>query len=168
MSSTVIESRCLSRWFGEVIAVNNLSLTIGSGITGLLGPNGAGKTTLLKLALGLYSPSRGMIRIFGEPPRNNLKVLARIGYCPESDYFYDHMSGFEFVCWMVRLRGVDSRNARKMAEDACAIAGLAVVGDRAAMGVVTERLQRHLQHAMASAPFDMRHKTDAAGIVLEA
>jgi len=124
MSSTVIESRCLSRWFGEVIAVNNLSLTIGSGITGLLGPNGAGKTTLLKLALGLYSPSRGMIRIFGEPPRNNLKVLARIGYCPESDYFYDHMSGFEFVCWMVRLRGVDSRNACKMAEDACAMTGI--------------------------------------------
>lgn len=124
MSSAVLESRNLSKWFGEVIAVNNLNLIINSGVTGLLGPNGAGKTTLLRLALGLYSPSRGSIRIFGEFPRNNLGILARIGYCPESDHFYDHMSGYDFVYWMLRFRGVYARDARKAAEDACDLTGI--------------------------------------------
>ncbi len=121
----VIETGGLSKWFGEVIAVNNLSLSIGSGVTGLLGPNGAGKTTFLKLALGLYRPSRGRIRIFGESPRNNLRTLARIGYCPESDHFFDRTTGYEFVYWMIRYRGVSARAARKAAEEACVQVGMA-------------------------------------------
>ncbi len=125
MSSAVIETHTLSKWFGEVIAVNNLSLSIGQGVTGLLGPNGAGKTTFLKLALGLYRASRGSIRIFGQSPRNNLQTLARIGYCPENDHFFDHTTGLEFVYWMIRYRGVSSREARKRAEEACVQVGMA-------------------------------------------
>ena len=61
------------------------------GVTGLLGPNGAGKSTFIKVALGLYAPSRGSIRVFGEAPRGNLDVLRRIGYCPEIDKFFDRL-----------------------------------------------------------------------------
>ena len=117
--SAAIEARGLSKWFGEVVAVNNLHITMQPGVTGLLGPNGAGKTTFIKLALGFYSPSRGHIHLFGEPPRNNLPLLRRIGYCPESDKFYETMTGYEFVYWMNRFWGMDPRTARIKAEEAC-------------------------------------------------
>ena len=78
--TAIIEAQSLSKWFGEVVAVNNLDLNIEERITGLLGPNGAGKSTFIKLALGLYRPSRGEMRVFGQKPRNNLDVLRRIGY----------------------------------------------------------------------------------------
>lgn len=116
---SVIETRGMSKWFGEVMAVNNLHVTVRQGVTGLLGPNGAGKSTFIKLALGLYRPSRGSIRVFGETPRNNLPVLRRIGYCPESDKFYEHMSGFEFIYWLNRVWGMKASTAEAAAEQAC-------------------------------------------------
>ncbi len=115
----VIESHKLSKWFGEVVAVNNLDLAIEPGVTGLLGPNGAGKSTFIKLALGLYAPSRGTLRVLGEAPRNNFDVLRRIGYCPEVDKFYETMTGYEFVFWMNRFRGIRRNVAAKLAEEAC-------------------------------------------------
>lgn len=118
--SAVIETRELSKWFGEAVAVNNLDLTIGPGVTGLLGPNGAGKSTLMKLALGLYEPSRGEIRVLGKRPRNNLRILRRLGYCPESDCLYESMTGFEFVYWLNRFWGMRRKAAMKAAEEACA------------------------------------------------
>jgi ABC-2 type transport system ATP-binding protein len=117
--NAVVEAHELSKWFGEVVAVNNLSLSIAPGITGLLGPNGAGKSTFMKLALGLHAPSRGDIRILGSSPRNNLDVLRRIGYCPETDNFYDNTTGFEFVYWLTRYRGLGPAPAKKAAEEAC-------------------------------------------------
>ena len=115
----IITAEGLSKWFGEVVAVNNLNLSIDSRITGLLGPNGAGKSTLIKLALGLYRPSRGEIRVFGQHPRNNNAVLKRIGYCPETDYFFENTTGYEFVYWLNRYWGMGRRDARKSAEAAC-------------------------------------------------
>jgi ABC-2 type transport system ATP-binding protein len=117
--SIVIETAQLSKWFGEVVALNNLDLTVGTGVTGLLGPNGAGKSTFIKLALGLYRPSRGYIRVLGEKPHNNRRVLRRIGYCPEMDKFYENMTGYEFVYWMSRYWGMSGRAARKASEEAC-------------------------------------------------
>ncbi len=115
--TAIIEAQSLSKWFGEVVAVNNLDLAIEDKVVGLLGPNGAGKSTLIKLALGLYAPSRGNIRIFGETPRNNMGVLRRIGYCPETDHFFENISGYEFVYWLNRYWGMPSRQARAAAED---------------------------------------------------
>ncbi len=117
--SHVIETRELSKWFGEVMALNNLSLEITTGVTGLLGPNGAGKSTFIKLALGLYEPGKGVIRVFGESPRHNLGVLRRIGFCPESDHFFDNMTGYEFVYWLNRIWGLPGKVARQRAETAC-------------------------------------------------
>lgn len=121
----IIEAREVSKWFGEVVAVNNLSLTLNPGITGLLGPNGAGKSTFIKLALGLYAPSRGTIRVFGEAPRNNPSVLRRIGYCPETDYFFENATGFEFVYWLNRYWGMPKKQAQENAEAACVLTHMA-------------------------------------------
>lgn len=117
--STVIEAKSLSKWFGEVVALNNLDVVIGTGVTGLLGPNGAGKSTFIKLALGLHHPSRGKITVFGKPPRNNMAVMRRIGYCPELDKYYDNMTGYEFVYWLNRYWGMRAKDAHRAAEQAC-------------------------------------------------
>ena len=115
----VIEAIELSKWFGEVVAVNHLDLQISQGVTGLLGPNGAGKTTLLRLILGLYKPSRGEIRVYGQSPRNNLAVLERIGYCPETDRFFDNMTGLEFVRCLARYSGMNYEEADQASRVAC-------------------------------------------------
>jgi ABC-2 type transport system ATP-binding protein len=120
----IIEMHETSKWFGEVVAVNRLDVQIGPGVTGLLGPNGAGKTTLLRLVLGLYEPSRGRVRVFGQNPRNNLGVLRRIGYCPELDRFFDNMSGLAFVRWLCRYSGMPARRAHDAALQACDQVGM--------------------------------------------
>ena len=119
MSAPIVESQGLSKWFGEVVALNNLDLSIEPGVTGLLGPNGAGKSTFIKLMLGLYRPSRGWVRVLGEPPRNNPRILRRIGYCPEKDAFYGNMTGFEFVSLLNRYWGMPEKAAAKAAQEAC-------------------------------------------------
>jgi ABC-2 type transport system ATP-binding protein len=122
--NTIVEARQLSKWFGEAVAVNNLDLTIGPGITGLLGPNGAGKTTFIKLALGLYRPSRGRILVFGEEPRNNPRVLGRVGNSPDTDNLPGSMTGYEFLYWMNRLWGMTAREAKRAAERVCGTVGM--------------------------------------------
>jgi ABC-2 type transport system ATP-binding protein len=124
-ADTVVTTREASKWFGEVVAVNRLDLDIAAGVTGLLGPNGAGKTTLIRLILGLYSPSRGMVSVFGEDPRNNLGVLKRVGYCPELDRFFENMSGLAFVRWLCRYQGMGRREADRAARQACGRVGMA-------------------------------------------
>lgn len=114
MSSTPqIEAHELSKWFGEVVALNNVSIQIPSGVIGLLGPNGAGKSTFIKLALGLYAPSRGTISVLGENPRNNFHILSLIGYCPEMDHFVEEISGYEFLYWLARYTGFPAKQARQ-------------------------------------------------------
>ena len=117
--SVIIETTELSKWFGEVIALNNLNLQIEEGVTALLGPNGAGKSTFIKLALGLYKTSRGTIKVLGASPRNNFDVLQKIAYCPESDTFFDCMTGYEFVFWLNRYSGMTTTSARIAAERGC-------------------------------------------------
>jgi len=113
-----IETKELSKWFGEVVALNNVSVQIPSGVVGLLGPNGAGKSTFIKLALGLYRPSRGEIRILGKKPRNNFQILSILGYCPEMDHFVEEVSGFEFLYWLARYSGYHPKAAKKRVGDA--------------------------------------------------
>lgn len=120
----IIEAVEVSKWFGEVVAVNNLTAELQPGVTGLLGPNGAGKTTLIRLVLGLYEPSRGAVYVFGEAPRNNLDVLRRVGFCPEADRFYDGMTGLEFILWLNRYWGMDKAAARKAAQEVCEVVGM--------------------------------------------
>ncbi len=96
----------LSKWYGQVIGLNDVSVSIPAGITGLLGPNGAGKSTLLKLLTGQLMPSKGTITVLGEPVWANPRLFFRIGFCPEQDAFYDRMTGLEWVAGLARLNGL--------------------------------------------------------------
>ena len=107
MSTTpVIQVDGVSRWFGSVVAVSDVSFGIAPGITGLLGPNGAGKTTLLRMMTGLAATSSGTVTMFGEPVRDNPPLYRRIGVMSEHETVYGFMKGREFVTMMGRLRGV--------------------------------------------------------------
>ena len=102
----------LSKWYGQVIGLNDVSVTVPPGITGLLGPNGAGKSTFMKLITGQLKPSKGTITVLGEPIWQNPALYRRIGFCPEQDAFYDRMTGLEWVTALVRLNGVSDAEAR--------------------------------------------------------
>ena len=96
----------VSRWFGSVVAVSDISFNISPGITGLLGPNGAGKTTLLRMMTGLAAPSSGTVTMFGQRVRDNPPLYRRIGVMSEHETVYGFMKGRDFVRMMGRLRGV--------------------------------------------------------------
>jgi len=105
-----------SRWYGQVIGVNDVTCHIGAGLTALLGPNGAGKSTLLKLLTGQIRPTAGTVRVFGMAPFANPAVLARLGYCPDSEALYDDQTGEEFVTLMASLSGlVGQERSRRVA-----------------------------------------------------
>jgi ABC-2 type transport system ATP-binding protein len=105
----------LSKWYGQVIGLNDVSVSVPSGITGLLGPNGAGKSTFMKLITGQLKPSKGSVAVLGERIWQNPALYHRIGFCPEQDAFYERMTGLEWVTALVRLNGVGERDAATMA-----------------------------------------------------
>ena len=99
---TIVVS-AVSKWFGSVVAVNNISLPVYPGVTGLLGPNGAGKTTLLRMITGLARPSDGEVRLLGESVRSNSHLYTRIGVMSEHETVYEFFTGREFVEFSARL-----------------------------------------------------------------
>jgi ABC-2 type transport system ATP-binding protein len=102
----------VSKWYGNVIGLNKLTIRIPAGVTGLLGPNGAGKSTLLQLATGQLYPSQGTVRVLGQPVWNNPALNRRIGLCPEQDAFYEWMTGWDFLYTSARLGGLSRADAR--------------------------------------------------------
>jgi ABC-2 type transport system ATP-binding protein len=110
----------LGRFYGEVVALNDVAFTLGPGITGLLGPNGAGKSTLLRILVGQLRPSRGAVRVLSASPFANPEVLARIGYCPEHDGVWDSLTALELVGSLVELSGYGPTEARRRAAVALA------------------------------------------------
>ena len=97
----------VSKWFGNVVAVNDVSLQVQPGITGLLGPNGAGKTTLLRMISGLAKPSEGSIELLGQPVRGNPELYRRIGVMTEQEAVYESFTGREFVTFSAKMYGLD-------------------------------------------------------------
>ncbi|MFB6887935.1 ABC transporter ATP-binding protein [Kitasatospora sp. NPDC056327] len=96
----------VSRWFGNVVAVNDVSMAIGPGITGLLGPNGAGKSTLIHMMSGFLAPSTGTVTLDGAPIWRNQEVYRQIGLVPERESMYDYLTGWEFVLANAELHGL--------------------------------------------------------------
>jgi ABC-2 type transport system ATP-binding protein len=113
--SAIVTSEHLSKWYGQVIGLNDVTVSVPPGITGLLGPNGAGKSTFMKLITGQLKPSKGDVKVLGEPIWRNPKLYFRIGFCPEQDRFYERMTGLEWVTTLVRLNGYDEAAAKAAA-----------------------------------------------------
>ncbi len=149
----VIELTQLSKWYGEVIGLNNVTAEIALGITGLLGPNGAGKSTLMGLATGQLRPSKGEIRVLGESPWDNPGVLSRIGYCPEGDPFWSNLTGRQFVMLLTRLSGLRGSAARLSANEAIERTGMTLHAGRAIRGYSKGMRQRiKIAQALAHSP----------------
>jgi len=111
----VIELTNLTKLYGTVIGVNDVTLTLRPGAHGLLGPNGAGKTTFLNLLTGQLKPTLGTIRMFGGDPWNNAGMLRRIGVSPGDEAMYTNVSGLEWVRFLVELQGFRRREAERRA-----------------------------------------------------
>src|SRR5215468_5385587 len=106
MNSVIIQANELSRWYGIVMGLNNVSFQIESGLTGLVGPNGAGKSTLIQIITGQLQPSSGTLTVFGEYPWNNPRLLRRIGYCPEGEAVPGDLRPVDWLRGLAMLSGV--------------------------------------------------------------
>lgn len=95
--SPMIEVEHVSKWFGELVAVSDVSFSVGPGVTALLGPNGAGKSTMLRMLCGLTPPSQGSVRVLGGDPRHDLQLTKRIGLVPQQEGLFEALSAYEFV-----------------------------------------------------------------------
>ncbi len=149
----MIEITNASRWYGQIIGVNDVTCTIGPGITALLGMNGAGKSTLLRLITGQLQPTTGDVKVFGQQPFANPEVFKHIGYCPEIDNFYEYMSGREFVKYMARLSGMPASEAKTKTNEMIAMVGMSDRADRKIKGYSKGMRQRiKLAQAMVHNP----------------
>jgi ABC-2 type transport system ATP-binding protein len=103
---STIELRGVSRWYGNVVAVNDVTMTIGPGVTGLLGPNGAGKSTMMHMIAGFLPPSRGELTVAGAASWRNPEIFRTVGLVPERDSVYAFLTGTDFVTATARLHGL--------------------------------------------------------------
>lgn len=118
VAESLVSLAQVSKWFGDVVAVSDVTCSIGPGVTALLGPNGAGKSTVLRLLCGLARPSSGQVRVLGLDPRRSRSVLGRIGLVPQQEAMFDQLRPLEFVEVAARLLGLPS--PRDAAADALA------------------------------------------------
>ncbi len=144
----LVEATQVSKWYGQVIGLNDVSVVVPHGITGLLGPNGAGKSTFMKLMTGQLAPSKGRITVFGESIWNNPSIYARIGFCPEQDAFYDRMTGLEWVTALTRLNGYDEARAAHAARAALEHVDLLDAADKK-IGAYSKGMRQRVKLAQA-------------------
>jgi ABC-2 type transport system ATP-binding protein len=149
----VITLQNVSRWYGQVIGLNDVTCTIGPGLTALLGQNGAGKSTLMRLVTGQIRETTGELKVFGMEPFANPEVYRRIGYCPEIDNFYEHYSGRDFVRFLARLDGMSSSQAKARTEEVIQMVGMSDRAHRKIQGYSKGMRQRiKLAQAMLHDP----------------
>lgn len=120
----VVNADKLSKWYGNILGISEISLQITPGVQGLLGPNGAGKSTFLKIISGQLRQNLGGISIFGEKVYNNYKLFRRVGYCPEHDCYYKQVTGWEFMIFKAQLHGFRGKKAEDMAAKALERVGM--------------------------------------------
>ena len=152
-STPVLEYVRASRWYGPVIALNDVTTQVPPGVTGLLGPNGAGKSTFLKLAAGQLQPSQGEVKLLGVAAWGSPEVFHHAGLCPETDAFWEQLTGLQFVTTLLRFTGYDEAECRHRAENALHQVELLDAKDRKIGGYSKGMRQRvKLAQAIAHEP----------------
>lgn len=129
-SNNLITLDNVSRFYGEVLGINRVTLSLKPGITSLVGPNGAGKTTLMNLITGLIRPSRGKIRILGISPSEPQKLFRFLGYATQFDAFPMGLSGYQFIYSFLKLSGYKSSQCKEMTQTVIEQVGLSDVAHR--------------------------------------
>ena len=144
----IVTTEHLSKWYGQVSGLNDVTVTVPPGITGLLGPNGAGKSTFMKLITGQLKPSKGVVRVLGEPIWGNPETYRRMGFCPEQDAFYERMTGIDWVTALVRLNGMSPDEARAAAERALTAVDLMEAANKK-IGAYSKGMRQRVKLAQA-------------------
>ena len=153
MSTNLIQLDNVSRWYGQVIGLNDVTCTIGPGLTALLGQNGAGKSTLMRMITGQIRPTTGEVRVCGMQPFANPDVFRHLGYCPEIDNFYERQSGRAFVTYLARLSGMTRAEAERRTEEVLERVGMTDRAHRKIAGYSKGMRQRiKLAQAMVHDP----------------
>lgn len=134
MSDVVLETKSLTKHYGNFVAVDSLNLSVRKGeVFGLLGPNGAGKTTTILMLLGLTEPTKGQVRVLGfDPARQPLSVKARVGYMPDQVGFYDELTARENLIYIAKLNGIARDQINHRVEEAIERVHLTPVIDKRA------------------------------------
>jgi len=148
VSVPVVATDRVSKWYGQVIGLNDVSVEVGPGVTGMLGPNGAGKSTFLKLITGQLKPSKGTVRVLGEPIWGNPGLFFRLGFCPEQDAFYERMTGLEWVTALTRLNGLSDTDATAAARRALGTVDLLDAADKK-IGAYSKGMRQRVKLAQA-------------------
>ena len=143
---SVIEVDRASRWYGNVVAVNDITMTIGPGVTGLLGPNGAGKTTMIQMMAGFLSPSAGVVALDGHRVWRNAAIYRQLGLVPEAEGMYDSMTGWQFVLANAKLH--DLPDPRAAAGRALAVVEMQPVQERR-IGTYSKGMKQRIKMATA-------------------
>jgi ABC-2 type transport system ATP-binding protein len=140
----------VSRFYGEVLGVNRVSLTVPPGITSLVGPNGSGKTTLMNLMTGLIRPTQGEIRVLGVSPEHPEQLCRILGYCTQFDAFPRGLTGFQFVYSYLRLHGMSDEECRRRTSAALEKVNMTAAADRP-VGAYSKGMRQRIKLAQAMA-----------------
>jgi len=150
MSDNLITFTNVSRFYGEVLGINNVSLSIPTGITSLVGPNGSGKTTLMNLMTGLIHPTEGEIRVLGIPPDHPERLCRMLGYCAQFDAFPKGITGYQFIYSFLRMYGKSDAECDQRTRASLEMVGLTQAADRP-VAAYSKGMRQRVKLAQATA-----------------
>ncbi|HJT53717.1 MAG TPA: ABC transporter ATP-binding protein, partial [Candidatus Angelobacter sp.] len=143
----------VSKFYGEVLGVNRVNLSLPPGVTSLVGPNGSGKTTLMNLMTGLVRPTQGRVSVLGMTPDDPEEFFRHVGYCTQFDSFPKGVTGYEFIYQFLWLRGLSGKQAHQLTVEAVDRTGMASAAHRRVAGYSKGMRQRiRLAQAIAHHP----------------
>jgi ABC-2 type transport system ATP-binding protein len=150
VSESVISFSNVSRFYGEVLGINKVSLTVPPGVTSLVGPNGSGKTTLMNLMTGLIRPTQGEITVLGISPEHPEKLCQVVGYCAQFDTCPKGLTGYQFIYWFLRMHGYTPAECDKKTATALDRVSMTAAAERP-VGAYSKGMRQRIKLAQAIA-----------------